>query len=374
MKVMTVLGTRPEIIRLSIVIDLLDRAVDHVLVHTGQNYDERLDAVFFRELGIRDADVNLGVRGVGFGEQAGQILAGVERELRQHRPDRLLLLGDTNSGLSAIVARRMGVPVYHMEAGNRCFDDRVPEEVNRRIIDHSSSVLLPYTNRSRENLLREGIANDRIVVTGNPIKQVIDRFAPSIDASDALSRLGLEHGRFFLATMHRAENVDRADTLKRLVSALRNLSDTYGWPVVCSLHPRTRSAVERFGVDIAGSGLRFIAPLGLFDFVKLERSAFCVLSDSGTVQEETCLFGVPNVTIREVTERPETVECGSNILAGSDPVSICKAVELATCTARSWQPPAEYLMPSVAETVIRVVTGFRTPDLAEREWQTGVRL
>jgi UDP-N-acetylglucosamine 2-epimerase (non-hydrolysing) len=374
MKVMTVLGTRPEIIRLSTVIALLDRAAEHVLVHTGQNYEDRLDALFFRELGVRDPDVNLGVRGAGFGEQMGQILAGVERELRNRRPDRVLVLGDTNSGLSAVVARRMGVPVYHMEAGNRCFDDRVPEEVNRRIIDHSSSVLLPYTNRSRENLLREGFESDRVLVTGNPIKQVLDRFSTEIDASNALETLGVERKRFFLATMHRAENVDRVDTLKRLVSALRNLSDAYGLPVVCSLHPRTRSAVERFGVDVNGSGLRFIAPLGLFDFVKLEQSAFCVLSDSGTVQEETCLFGVPNVTIREVTERPETVECGSNLLAGSDPIAICRAVELATGTARSWQPPPEYLAPSVAETAVRIVTGFRAPDSAEREWQTGVRL
>jgi UDP-N-acetylglucosamine 2-epimerase (non-hydrolysing) len=374
MKVMTVLGTRPEIIRLSLVIELLDRTVDHVLVHTGQNFDERLDAVFFSDLGIRAPDVNLGVRGSGFGEQAGQILAGVERELRSHRPDRLLVLGDTNSGLSAIVARRMGVPVYHMEAGNRCFDDRVPEEVNRRIIDHSSSVLLPYTNRSRENLLREGVDADRILVTGNPIKQVIDRFAEPISASDALHIIGVEHGRFFLATMHRAENVDREDTLKNLVTALRGVAEAHRLPVVCSLHPRTRSTLDRFGVDFAGRGVRFIPPLGFFDFIKLEQSAFCVLTDSGTVQEETCLFGVPNVTIREVTERPETVECGSNILAGSDPAAIARAVELATCAPRSWQPPAEYLAPQVAETVVRIVTAYRPPDRAEREWQTGVRL
>jgi UDP-N-acetylglucosamine 2-epimerase (non-hydrolysing) len=374
MKVMTVLGTRPEIIRLSLVIDLLDRTVDHVLVHTGQNFDDRLDSVFFSDLGIRAPDVNLGVRGAGFGEQVGQILAGVERELRHHRPDRLLLLGDTNSGLAAIVARRMGVPVYHMEAGNRCFDDRVPEEVNRRIIDHSSSVLLPYTNRSRENLLREGIAGDRILVTGNPIKQVVDRFAESISASDALHTVGVERGRFFLATMHRAENVDREDTLRNLVSAFQGVAEAHRLPVVCSLHPRTRSTLEKFGVDIAGRGLRFVPPLGFFDFIKLEQSAFCVLTDSGTVQEETCLFGVPNVTVREVTERPETVECGSNILAGSDPAAIARAVELATCAPRSWQAPAEYLAPQVAETVVRIVTSYRAPDRAEREWQAGVRL
>lgn len=374
MKIMTVLGTRPEIIRLSIVIELLDDLVDHVVVHTGQNFDDRLDGLFFRELGVRDPDVNLRVRGNGFGEQAGQILAGVEKMLREHRPDRLLILGDTNSGLSAIVARRLGIPVYHMEAGNRCYDDRVPEEVNRRIIDHASTILLPYTNRSRENLLREGFPNNRVIVTGNPIKQVIDRHADRVQASAALKDHGVEAGKFFLVTMHRAENVDREDTLRNLVVALRKLHDMHGFPVICSFHPRTSSTVKRFGVDIAGPGLRFVEPLGFFDFIRLEQSAFCVLSDSGTVQEEACLFGTPNVTIREVTERPETVECGSNFLAGSDPDAIARAVALVRKSPRSWRPPAEYLEPLVAETVTRIVTSFRPPDAAEVEWRSGARL
>jgi UDP-N-acetylglucosamine 2-epimerase (non-hydrolysing) len=326
LKVMTVLGTRPEIIRLSLVIDLLDRCAEHVLVHTGQNYDERLDRIFFDELGVRPPDLNLGVRGAGFGDQMGQILARIEPVFLEHRPDRLLILGDTNSGLTALVARRLGIPVYHMEAGNRCYDDRVPEEVNRRTIDHASSVLLPYTQRSRENLLREGFANDRVVVTGNPIKQVIDHHAASVEASGVLDEMDLRPREFFLATMHRAENVDRADKLGALVGALERLAAEYGYPVVCSLHPRTRSKLDRFGIDAERPGVRFVPPLGLFDFIRLERDAFCVLSDSGTVQEEACLFGVPNVTIREVTERPETVECGSNFLAGSDPERILDGV------------------------------------------------
>lgn len=374
MKIMTVLGTRPEIIRLSIVIELLDRLVDHVVVHTGQNFDDRLDGLFFRDLGVRDPDVNLRVRGNGFGEQAGQILAGVEKTLREHRPDRLLILGDTNSGLSAIVARRLGIPVYHMEAGNRCYDDRVPEEVNRRIIDHASTILLPYTNRSRENLLREGFPNNRVIVTGNPIKQVIDRHSDRIAASTALADHTVDAGKFFLVTMHRAENVDREDTLRNLVAALRKLHELHGFPVICSFHPRTSSTVKRFGVDITGEGLRFVEPLGFFDFIKLEQSAFCVLSDSGTVQEEACLFGTPNVTIREVTERPETVECGSNFLAGSDPEAIARAVALVRGSPRTWTPPAEYLEPLVAETVARIVTSFRPPDAAEIEWRSGARL
>ena len=373
MKVMTVLGTRPEIIRLSLVIPLLDRVVDHVLVHTGQNYDDGLDGVFFRELGVREPDVRLAVRGEGFGDQVGRLLALIEPVFLQHRPDRLLILGDTNSGLSALVARRLGIPVYHMEAGNRCFDDRVPEEVNRRVIDHCSTVLLPYTERSRANLLREGIPTDRILVTGNPIKQVIDHFAERIAVSDALGRFGVEEGKYFLVTMHRQENVDREDRLRDLVEALARVHAELGHPVVCSLHPRTRSRIERFGVDVARAGLRFLEPLGFFDFVRLEHAAFCLLSDSGTVQEEGCIFGVPNVTIREVTERPETVECGSNFVAGTEPDAIVRAVRFVKERPCAWTPPPEYLAPLVAETVCRIVTAFRPPDRAEQEWAAGAR-
>lgn len=369
MKIVTILGTRPEIIRLSLIVQLLDKYTEHVLVHTGQNFDDRLDGVFFRELRVRAPDVNLGIRAPTFGDQAGQILAQVEALLLEHRPDRVLILGDTNSGLSAVVARRLGIPVYHMEAGNRCFDDRVPEEVNRRVIDHSSTVLLPYTNRSRDNLLREGFDGASIYVTGNPIKQVLDSYAGKIDASTALAELGLDRERFFLVTMHRAENVDRQDRLRRLVQALAELHTQYELPVVCSLHPRTRARIEQFGIDLVESGVVFLEPLGFFDFVHLQQSAFCVLSDSGTVQEESCIFGVPNVTIREVTERPETVECGSNFLAGTDPNVIRAGVRFVTERRGRWEPPPEYLQPSVAETVCRIILGHRMPDLAEMEWQ-----
>lgn len=373
MKVMTVLGTRPEIIRLSLVIPMLDEIADHVVVHTGQNHDERLDGIFFRELGVRAPNVNLKAQG-SFGEQVGAILAGTERLLLEHRPDRVLILGDTNSGLSAIVARRLGVPVYHMEAGNRCFDDRVPEEVNRRLIDHSSTVLLPYTNRSRENLLREGIPGERIYVIGNPIKQVIDHYAAPIAASDVLERMQLERGKFFLVTMHRAENVDAEPKLRGLIQALTTLRTEYGLPVIISVHPRTASRIEQFGIDISTLGLQFMKPMGFFEFIRLEQSAFCCISDSGTVQEEACIFGVPNVTIRDVTERPETVECGSNILAGTAPQAVERAVWLATRGAPTWHPPAEYLETSVAETTCRIVTNYRPPDPAEVEWISGSRI
>lgn len=373
MRIMTVLGTRPEIIRLSRIIALLDQHAEHTLVHTGQNYDDRLDGLFFRELGVRAPDVRMNIRASGFGEQAGQILAGIEPVILRHRPDRLLILGDTNSGLTAIVARRLGIPVFHMEAGNRCYDDRVPEEVNRRIIDHCSTVLMPYTNRSRENLLREGFEGRRVYVIGNPIFQVIQHHQAGIEASGALESLGVKRGEFFLVTMHRAENVDREDKLRDLVEALARLHREYGYPVICSFHPRTRAKVEKFGVDIQRDGVRFLEPLGFLDFVRLEQSAFCILSDSGTVQEEACIFGVPNVTIREVTERPETIECGSNLLSGSDPDDIVRHVQLVTQQGTGWQPPPEYTMPLVAETVLRIVTGFRPADAAEDEWRQRLR-
>ena len=371
MKVMTILGTRPEIIRLSLIIGLLDKYADHILVHTGQNYDDRLSGLFFREMSIREPDVYLGIKGSGFADQIGQILAQCERLFQEHRPDRVLILGDTNSGLSAIVACRLGIPVYHMEAGNRCFDDRVPEEVNRRIIDHSSSILMPYTNRSRENLLREGIEGHRIYVTGNPIKQVIDHYSSRIDGSNVLAELALKKGQFFLVTMHRAENVDVEIRLRNVVEALATLTDHFGYPVVCSLHPRTQAKMRQFGVDLDRTGPMFVSPLGFFDFVKLERSAFCILSDSGTVQEEACIFGVPNLTIRDVTERPETLDSGSNVLAGCDPTEIRRLVELVTQSSTAWTPPAEYLADHVAETVLRILLGYRIPSLAQTQWEQG---
>jgi len=358
MKIVTVLGTRPEIIRLSRVIPELDALAKHVLVHTGQNYDPNLNDVFFRELSLRAPDHYLGVRAGGFGEQAGQILARTEQVFSRENPDRLLILGDTNSGLAAVVAKRMGIPVFHMEAGNRCYDDRVPEEVNRRIIDHSSDVLMPYTERSRANLLREGIPGHRIYVTGNPILEVIQSHEQRIAQSSAFEHLGVKPHEFFLVTMHRAENVDLEDRLRGLTEALERVRVEYGMPVICSLHPRTRSKMAAFGLKTDCDSVRFVPPMGFFDFVALERQAYCVLSDSGTVQEECCIFRVPNVTIRDVTERPETVECGSNILAGADPEVILQAVRTVLSRPCQWSPPPEYLQTGVSTTVVKIVTGY----------------
>jgi UDP-N-acetylglucosamine 2-epimerase (non-hydrolysing) len=359
MKLMTVLGTRPEIIRLSRVIPALDALCDHVLVHTGQNYDPSLSDLFFDELGVRAPDHYLGVRADTFGAQMGRILSESERVIRAERPDRLLILGDTNSGLAAIIAKRMGIPVYHMEAGNRCYDDRVPEEVNRRIIDHSSDVLLPYTERSRANLLREGIDGARIYVTGNPIKEVLDHYAPQIAASSALAALGLEAGGYFLVTLHRAENVDQPRRLAQFIAALRRLHDDYGLPVVCSLHPRTRSQLAQQGQALEGGGVRAFDPVGFFDFVRLEQDARCVLSDSGTVQEECCIFRVPTVTLRDTTERPETIEVGSNMLSGADAGRILACTRAVLAAPPAWNPPPEYLAAGVSRTVVKIALGYR---------------
>jgi UDP-N-acetylglucosamine 2-epimerase (non-hydrolysing) len=367
MKVMTILGTRPEIIRLSLIIKLLDQYTDHILVHTGQNYDPRLSELFFQELNVRQPDFLLDVDSSSFGVQVGQIVSRIEPLFLKHRPDRILILGDTNSGLAAIVARRLGIPVYHMEAGNRCNDVRVPEESNRRIIDHISSILMPYTNRSRENLLREGIKNENIYVTGNPIYEVIEHFIDRIAASNALSDFEVERKKFFLVTAHRAENVDVEHRLRKLIDTLVSLQEIYGFSVLCSLHPRTRARMREFRINLDRPGLRFVEPLGFFDFVRLEQSAFCVLSDSGTVQEEACILGVPSVTIRDVTERPETIECGSTVLSGFEAQAMLQAVEIVTAARRSWQPPAEYLMPHVSNTVLRILLGFCSQDVAEIE-------
>ena len=361
MKLMTIFGTRPEIIRLSVIIKHIDRFCKHVLVHTGQNYDKNLSDVFFRELGLRQPDLYLGVQTTSFAEQVGQIITRAGEVMQSVKPDRVIILGDTNSGLAAIVAARLGIPVFHLEAGNRCYDDRVPEEVNRRIIDHCSTVLMPYTNRSRDNLLREGIEHDRIFVIGNPIYEVLNTYATQIETGQVLARLGLEPQHYFLVTMHREENVDDPTRLGSLLEGLERVAAIYQQPIVVSLHPRTRDKMSQYGVLVRSELIRLLDPLGFFDFVALERNARSVLTDSGTVQEECCIFRVPNVTLRDVTERPETVECGSNILSGADPEIIVQAVDLVLNSSHEWTPPAEYVEQHVSTAVTKIVLGFRCP-------------
>jgi UDP-N-acetylglucosamine 2-epimerase (non-hydrolysing) len=355
MRIATVLGTRPEIIRLSRVIERLDPRCELTLIHTGQNFDPALSDVFFEELDVRAPDRYLGIAGDGFAERVGAILTAIGPLFAELAPDKLLVLGDTDSALSAYVAKRMGIPVFHMEAGNRCFDDRVPEEVNRRIIDHSSDLLMPYTNRSRDNLLREGIHTSRIVVTGNPIKEVMDHHREQIEASRSLDELGVEHGGFLLITVHRQETVDFEDRLRSLLRGAADGAEELGLPLVFSVHPRTRARLEHYGIDLDAEHVRPYEPFGFFDFVSLESHARCVLTDSGTVQEECCIMGVPTVTVRDTTERPETIDCGSNVLAGTDPDAIRSCLELMLEDGRTWEAQPEYLIDDVSSTVANVV-------------------
>jgi UDP-N-acetylglucosamine 2-epimerase (non-hydrolysing) len=358
MKIMTVLGTRPEIIRLSLIIKKLDHYADHVLIHTGQNYDDNLSSIFFKEFELREPDHYLGIQAGSFGEQIGKILIETEKVLLKEKPNRILILGDTNSGLISIIAKRMGIPVFHLEAGNRCYDDRVPEEVNRMIIDHSSTIFLPYTNRSKENLLAEGIKNEDIYVVGNPIYEVIKNHAGKIDGSKILEKSGLNARKYFLVTMHRAENVDDEYRLKSTFTALDRLNAEYKFPVICSIHPRTRQKIEQSKLAITNKNIILSQPFGFFDFVKLEKNAACVITDSGTVQEECAIFNTPNITIRDVTERPETIECGSNMLTSVSPKIIEKAVEIALTEKAQWQPPVGYLDDNVSVKVIKILLGY----------------
>jgi UDP-N-acetylglucosamine 2-epimerase (non-hydrolysing) len=355
MKVMTILGTRPEIIRLSLIIPRLDQLCAHVLVHTGQNFDPTLSDRFFTELKLRAPDHHLGVESASFGQQIGQIIERSEALLTRESPDRLLILGDTNSALSAIVAKRMGIPVFHMEAGNRCYDDRVPEEVNRRIIDHASDVLMPYTERSRDALLREGVAANRIFVVGNPIKEVLQHHALQPSAA-IFEKVGAGAGRYLLATLHRAESVDHADTLRAILQGFEEVGARHDLPLILSVHPRTRARLNTWQLG-PFARIKLHDPFGLTDFVTLMRNARCVLTDSGTVQEECAILGVPNVTVRETTERPETLECGSNILAGTSAAGIVRAVDVVLSGKQRWTPPPEYLAENVSDTVTRIMLG-----------------
>ncbi len=358
MKIMTILGTRPEIIRLSMIMKKLDQYCDHILVHTGQNFDDNLSTLFFTDLQLREPNYCLGIKGDTFGEQIGKIFIETERVILKEKPDRVLILGDTNSGLSAIVAKRMGIPVFHMEAGNRCFDNRVPEEVNRRIIDHCSTIFLPYTHRSKENLINEGIANETIYVIGNPIFEVIEHYAKKIESSKILGELNVQPQKYFLVTMHRAENVDDKNRFKSLLAGLNEISRKYMIPVICSLHPRAKSKMEQFNLKKSNKNIHFVVPLGFFDFVALEKNALCIITDSGTVQEECCIFKVRNITIRDVTERPETIESGSNMLASISPDLMLKAVDIVLNEKHQWEPPAEYLERDVSSKVIKIILGY----------------
>lgn len=357
MKVVTLLGTRPELIRLSLLIRMLDEwATRHVMVHTGQNFDWRLSGVFYEEMGIRPPDVQIDARKTTIGGQLAAIFGTVEEVLLREKPDRVLVLGDTNSALCAVLAERMGIPVVHMEAGNRCYDLQVPEEKNRRVIDAVSTWNLPYTENSKMNLLREGFPVQRIFRSGNPIFEVLEHYREQIAASDVLERLKLAPREYLLATIHRAENVDVPEHLAGILEGLNRTARQTGLRIVCSLHPRTRSRLRKDGMPIHPL-VEFYEPFGFFDFVSLEKNAKCVLTDSGTVQEECCIFQVPTVTVRLTTERPETVDCGSNVVCGLSPERIADAVRVMTSAQGGWTPPDGYTEEGVARKVAKFLLG-----------------
>jgi len=352
MEVLTCIGTRPEIIRLSRIIPRLDKLCDHTLVHTGQNYDANLRDVFFDELGIRQPDYQLHAKGSAL-QWIATTLEQLEKVILDVIPDRVLTLGDTNSAFAtAYVARRLGIPVYHMEAGNRCFDINMPEEINRRAIDHMCNIHMPYTERSRQNLLHEGIRGQDIYVVGNPIEEVLS----SLKLNGSLpSNLDIDTCGYFLVTAHREENVDNEVRLRYLLESCRRLSSEYSMPIIFSRHPRTAKRMNDWGMEYPD--IQFHEPFGIRDFMTLEMYAFCTLTDSGTVQEECCIMKRPCVTLRDVTERPETVECGSNIIAGVRPDDVLRAVRVAVNSPPKWQPPFECMRANVSDTVVKILLG-----------------
>jgi len=349
MKILTILGTRPEIIRLSRIIPKLDKCCEHIVIHTGQNYDNNLNGVFFEDLQLRQPDFFIDSKSDTVGQQLAKIFIGIESALNKYKPDKVLILGDTNTSLCAIIVERLGYPVYHMEAGNRCFDMKVPEEVNRRIIDQASSFNLPYTPGSRENLLRDGIQKHCIFETGNPINEVITFYQDKWSKSSIIKNLGIQGKDIVLVTAHREENVDDSKRLFNIKTALEQISKKF--TVVVSCHPRTRNKLRKFDFTF-DDRIIVLEPMRFFDFIKLESWAKCVVSDSGTVQEECCLFHTPAVTIRDSTERPETVECGSNIVSGLETSDILNCFDRALSSSKDWKFPIGYKEDNVSDKVI----------------------
>lgn len=352
MKILTITGTRPELIRLSVIIEKLDQLVDHILVYTNQNYDYNLSGRFFDELKIRKPNYYFSKEAKSFPDFLSNAILAFDKILKYETPDKILILGDTNSGLLSIIAERYKIPIYHMEAGNRCYDNRLPEEANRKIIDSVSTYNLPYTENSKQNLLSEGYHKNYVFKTGNPIYEVLNKFISQIHNSEILSELNIND--YILVTVHRTENVDNEDSLKNIISAINKISEQF--TIVLSLHPRTKNKIEKYGI-IFNDNVIVSKPFGFFDFVKLEKNAKCVISDSGTVQEECCILGIPSLTIRETTERQETIECGSNILCGTKTQSIINAFDIAIKRHNKWNVPDEYMNTNVSDTIINILLG-----------------
>lgn len=360
MKVLTILGTRPEIIRLACTMTLLDKHLDHKIVHTGQNWDYELNEIFFSDLNVRKPDYFMNVDTSSLGKVYGGILIKAEEILRQERPDAVLILGDTNSSIAGIIAKRLKIPIFHMEAGNRCYDLNVPEEINRRIIDHISDFNLCYTEHARRQLLSEGLPHRRIYVTGSPIREVLNTHLDRIKASKAMQELGVEKNKFFLASIHREENVDRREGLTSLIDAFEKLAAEYDWPVIVSTHPRTRKRLEVLGRKNISEKIRFMKPFGFLDYVNLQTNAACVLSDSGTICEESSMLNFPAVTVRTAMERPEAIDTGSIILTGLDTDVIVQSVRVQMADdirARGVCVPQDYQITNTSQRVLNIILG-----------------
>jgi len=362
LKVMTVVGTRPEIIRLSRVLARLDEHCEHVLVHTGQNYDYELNEIFFQDLNIRKPDHFLNAAGVSGAETIGNVIIGVDRVLAEVQPDAMLVLGDTNSCMAVLPAKRRKIPTFHMEAGNRCFDMRVPEEINRRIVDHTADINLTYSTIARDYLLREGLPPDMVIKTGSPMFEVLNFYREGIDASDVLERLGLEFGKFFVVSAHREENVDSDKNFLKLVDVLNTVAEHYGFPVIVSTHPRTQKRVDAMGVTFHEQ-VRLLKPLGFKDYNKLQISAKAVLSDSGTISEESSILNFPALNIREAHERPEGMEETAAMMVGLEAERVLQALQILETQGRgeerSLRLVADYSMPNVSDKVVRIIHSYR---------------
>jgi len=362
LRVVTVVGTRPEIIRLSRVMAKLDEYCEHVLVHTGQNYDYELNEIFFQDLGIRKPDHFLNAAGASGAETIGNVIIAVDRVLAEVQPEALLVLGDTNSCMAVIPAKRRKIPTFHMEAGNRCFDMRVPEEINRRIVDHTADINLTYSTIARDYLLREGLSPDMVIKTGSPMFEVLNYYREGIEASGVLERLGLEAGKFFVVSAHREENVDSDKNFLKLVEVLNTVATHYGSPVIVSTHPRTQKRVDAMGVQFHAN-VRLLKPLGFTDYNKLQLTAKAVLSDSGTINEESSILNFPALNIREAHERPEGMEEGAVMMVGLEVERLMQGLQILENQARgderSLRLVGDYSMPNVAEKVVRIIHSYR---------------
>lgn len=363
LKVVTVVGTRPEIIRLACVLQKLDtsEAIEHVLVHTGQNYDYELNEVFFEDLGLRKPDYFLNAAGKNATETAGQILINIDPVLEQVQPDAFLVLGDTNSCLCAIAAKKRHIPIFHMEAGNRCFDQRVPEESNRKIVDHTADINLTYSDIAREYLLAEGLRPDRIIKTGSPMYEVLMKYLPKIEKSTVLEQLNLEKGKYFVVSAHREENINSEKNFNNLVKILNDVAEKYGYPVIVSTHPRTRKMIQTKGVAFHPN-VQLMKPMGLSDYNKLQINAFAVLSDSGTISEESSILNFRALNIREAHERPEAMEEASVMMVGLNPERVMQGLAQLqyqeTGESRNFRPVADYSMPNVSDKVVRIIISY----------------